>query len=116
MITRFGISCDQRDKKALKFLQYLCLIVEVISPSTEGFDRGKKFQNYRKIETLKEYVLVNRDQKLIECFRINQKGIWELYNFTEKEELNLTSVDFNCLVDLIYENVILFDKTKNEIF
>ena len=101
------VSCDQRDQKAFKFLQYPCLIIEVLSPSTEAFDRGKKFRNYRQLETLKEYVLVSADQKLIECFRINDKGVWELYSFSGHEELKLESLDFNCPVELIYEDVIL---------
>ncbi|MDJ0658311.1 MAG: Uma2 family endonuclease [Crocosphaera sp.] len=107
------VSCDERDKKAFKFLQYPCLIIEVLSPSTEGFDRGKKFRNYRQIETLKEYVLVSADQKLIECFRVNDKGVWELYSFSEKEELKLDSIDFTCPVELIYEDVILTDESKS---
>ncbi|MDJ0844682.1 Uma2 family endonuclease [Crocosphaera sp.] len=107
------VSCDQRDKKAFKFLQHPCLIIEVLSPSTEGFDRGKKFRNYRQIETLKEYVLVSADQKLIECFRLNNKGVWELYSFGENEELQLQSIDFSCPVELIYEDVVLMDESES---
>ncbi len=106
------VSCDERDKKAINFLQYPCLIIEVLSPSTEGFDRGKKFRNYRQIETLREYVLVSAEQKLIECFRINDKGVWELYSFSENETLKLESIDFNCSVELIYEDVILTDENE----
>lgn len=106
------VSCDERDKKAFKFLQYPCLIIEVLSPSTEGLDRGKKFRNYRQIETLKEYVLVSADQKLIECFRLNDKAVWELYSFGENEELKLESIHYNCPVELIYEDVILTDKPE----
>ncbi len=107
------VSCDERDKKAFKFLQYPCLIIEVLSPSTEGFDRGKKFRNYRQVETLKEYVLVSADQKLIECFRLNDKGVWELYSFGENEELQVKSIDFTCPVESIYEDVILTDESKS---
>ena len=106
------VSCDERDKKAINFLQYPCLIIEVLSPSTEGFDRGKKFRNYRQIETLREYVLVSAEQKLIECFRINDKGVWELYSFSENETLKLEAIDFNCSVELIYEDVILTDENE----
>ena len=81
------VSCDERDKKAFKFLQYTCLIIEVLSHSTEGFDRGKQCRNYRQIETLKEYVLVSADQKLVECFRLNDKQVWELHSFRENEQL-----------------------------
>ncbi|MGB7441307.1 MAG: Uma2 family endonuclease, partial [Coleofasciculaceae cyanobacterium] len=44
------VSCDRQDKDALKVIYYPCLIAEVLSPSTEGFDRGRKFANYRRIE------------------------------------------------------------------
>ena len=84
----------------------------MLSPSTEGFDRGKKFRNYRQIETLREYVLVSAEQKLIEYFRINDKGVWELYSFSENETLKLESIDFNCSVELIYEDVILTDENE----
>ena len=106
------VSCDERDQKAFKFLQYPCLIIQVLSPSTEGFDRGKKFRNYRQIETLKEYVLVSADQKLVECFRINDKQVWELYSFSENEELKLESIHFNCPVELIYEDVMLTQENE----
>ncbi len=106
------VSCDERDKKAFKFLQYPSLIIEVISPSTEAFDRGKKFRNYRQIETLKEYVLVSADQKLFECFRINDKGVWKLHSFSENEQLKLESLDFNCPLELIYEDVMLADENE----
>ena len=46
------VSCDQRDKQAIKFIQFPCLIVEVLSPSTEAYDRGGSFSN---IEGLKLY-------------------------------------------------------------
>lgn len=48
------VSCDQRDRKALKVIRYPQLIVEVLSPGTEGFDRGDKFKFYRRIQTLQE--------------------------------------------------------------
>ncbi|NEO29148.1 MAG: Uma2 family endonuclease [Symploca sp. SIO3C6] len=48
------VSCDPRDKKARKIIYYPCLIVEILSPSTEAFDRAKKFKHYRRINTLKE--------------------------------------------------------------
>ena len=50
------VTCDERDKKSQNLIEHPCLIVEVLSPSTEAFDRGKKFTNYRQLNTLKEYV------------------------------------------------------------
>ncbi|MBD2311213.1 Uma2 family endonuclease [Desertifilum sp. FACHB-1129] len=101
------VTCDERDKRAIRAIYFPCLIVEVISPSTEAKDRGKKFQNYRRISTLKEYVLVSSEQKFIECFRLNERGVWELYTYSESEEVELKSVNFCCPIDEVYEDVTL---------
>ena len=44
------VTCDERDRKAVKLIQHPCLAVEVLSPSTEGYDRGDKFKHYRQID------------------------------------------------------------------
>ena len=100
------VSCDERDKRATKVIYYPCLIVEVFSPSTEGIDRGKKFKNYRQISTLKEYILVSTEQMMVECFRLNDKGLWELHTYNQGDEIHLTSVDFKFTIELLYEDVI----------
>jgi len=101
------VSCDERDKQATKFLQYPCLIVEVLSPSTEAYDRGAKFKQYRRIQTLKEYVLIDAEKINLDCFRLNENGIWELYSYEEGNEVYLQSVDFRFPISLVYEDVFL---------
>lgn len=55
------------------------VVVEVLSPSTEGYDRGKKFEHYRTIPSLREYILVAQDAPTIErFFRENATGNWTL--------------------------------------
>ena len=66
------VSCDRQDQKSRKIIYHPCLIVEVLSAGTEGFDRGQKFRNYRKIDTLKEYVLIEADRMNVESYRINE--------------------------------------------
>jgi Uma2 family endonuclease len=99
------VSCDERDRQAIKFIQYPCLVVEVLSPSTEAYDRGKKFIQYRRIQTLQEYVLIDAEKISLDCFRRNDKGIWELHPYEEGDEVNLTSVDFHFPISLVYEDV-----------
>ncbi|KAB8316852.1 Uma2 family endonuclease [Tolypothrix campylonemoides VB511288] len=99
------VSCDERDRQAIKFIQYPCLIVEVLSPSTEAYDRGGKFYQYRRIQTLKEYVLIDAEKISVECFRLNDKGIWELHFYDQGDEVHLTSVDFHFPISLVYEDV-----------
>jgi Uma2 family endonuclease len=83
------VTCDERDKQAIKFIQHPCLIAEVLSPGTEGYDRGGKFSHYRRIKTLKEYVLIEAQQIGVECFRLNDKGIWELHPYEEGDKIYL---------------------------
>ncbi|MFN7852979.1 MAG: Uma2 family endonuclease [Dolichospermum sp.] len=99
------VSCHPKDKKAIKFIQFPSLIVEVLSPSTEAYDRGGKFQLYRRIQTLQEYVLISADKIGLDCFRLNDRGLWELHPFVEGDEVHLVSVDFRFPLSLVYEDV-----------
>ncbi|WP_431193322.1 Uma2 family endonuclease [Trichocoleus desertorum] len=53
------VTCDERDRSFSDFVRYPCLLVEVLSDTTEAFDRGDKFADYRQLESLQEYVLVS---------------------------------------------------------
>ena len=61
------VTCDDRDNND-PLVQSPCLIVEILSPSTEAIDRGDKFKAYRKFATLQEYVLIQLEQPLVEVF------------------------------------------------
>lgn len=54
------------------------VIIEILSASTQNYDRGEKFKLYRDIPSLKEYLLVDSESVLVEAFRINPNGNWEL--------------------------------------
>ena len=99
------VTCDQRDKKASKMIKHPCLIIEVLSPSTGAFDRGDKFKFYRRIDTLQEYVLIETESMNIDVFRLNESGIWELHSYQENQDLILTSVNFQCPISLVYEDI-----------
>lgn len=57
------------------------VIVEVLSSSTEGYNRGKKFELYRDLESLREYVLISQDEPLVERFVRGADGDWRLTDF-----------------------------------
>jgi Uma2 family endonuclease len=99
-----AISCDQRDRELKDFLRHPCLIIEVLSDTTEAFDRGDKFGDYRKLESLQEYVLISQTRKHVECFRRNLEGQWVLYPYGELDEMHLASVDFRCAIADVYED------------
>jgi Uma2 family endonuclease len=79
------------------------LLVEVLSPSTESYDRGTKFALYRSIPSLEEYMLVSQDQRRVEVFRKDTTGRWVLYDVEETVEL--ASVGCTLLVDDLYAGV-----------
>jgi Uma2 family endonuclease len=82
------------------------LVVEVLSPSTEAFDRGAKFQAYRTIESLKEYVLVSQDKPLVEQYVRNGDGSWQ-YKSVVGLESSLTLPSIGCTLNLgaVYDKV-----------
>ncbi|NJL89577.1 MAG: Uma2 family endonuclease [Coleofasciculaceae cyanobacterium SM2_1_6] len=99
------VTCDLRDQKARQFTRYPCLIMEVLSPGTEAYDRGTKFAQYRRLATLREYVLIASDLLSVEVFRLNNQGIWEFMPYEAGEEVELSSIDLRLPIALIYEEV-----------
>ncbi|MEC4984332.1 MAG: Uma2 family endonuclease [Oscillatoria sp. PMC 1068.18] len=114
------VTCDIRDQTARKLVYHPCLIIEILSPSIEAFDRGDKFKHYRRINTLKEYILIDPETINIECYRFNENNKWELTPYAADEitttesnlEIHLTSVDFHCPISLIYEDVELLENSS----
>jgi len=82
------------------------LIVEVLSSTTEAYDRGRKFSHYRTLEPLQEYVLVSQDRFQVECFKRQSAGQWLLTAVNRLEDtVCLDSV--GCIIPLadVYEDV-----------
>jgi Uma2 family endonuclease len=82
------------------------LIIEVLSETTENYDRGKKFQHYRTIETLHEYVLVSTDEARIEKFEKTGNGFWFLSEAVGIDsEIELTSIEARIQLAEIYDKI-----------
>jgi Uma2 family endonuclease len=82
------------------------LIVEVLSPSTEAYDRGFKFAQYRALESLQEYALVSQSEPRVEVFRRQPSGDWLLSEATGMEAtLRFNSVNCSIAVKDIYDKV-----------
>ena len=82
------------------------VIVEVLSPSTEQYDRGKKFQHYRTLESLQEYGLVAQDSQRIEHYVRQDNGQWLLTDINQPDvSLDLRSISCALLLADVYEKV-----------
>jgi Uma2 family endonuclease len=68
------------------------LVVEVLSPTTQGYDRSAKFSFYRRLASLREYVLIDPETRRVEVFRPDVHQRWGLFDMTDEPELTLSSV------------------------
>jgi Uma2 family endonuclease len=81
-------------------------IFEVLSPSTEKHDRGLKFQQYRTIDSLKDYILVHQDQIRIEQYTRRPDRTWTLRDYQAQEEhLKIDSIGVSIPLDRIYDRI-----------
>ena len=80
------------------------VIVEVLSETSEAYDRGLKFAHYRRLESLREYVLVSQTEPRIEVFRRESNGTWTFFDVTAGQTLTLTSLDVRISVDDVYRD------------
>jgi len=82
------------------------VIFEVLSDSTSEYDRTDKFELYKKVPTLQNYVLVDQHRAYIQCYRRGEGRIWsvESYNLLD-ENLNLPALDIELSLKAIYERV-----------
>jgi Uma2 family endonuclease len=109
-----SVTYDPRDRTALKYARYPSLMAEVLSPSTEAYDRGGKFALYRRLESCKEYVLISSEAISVEIFRLNEKGKWELTPYTQGDEIHLSSIDLRFSIERLYEEIVLTSETATE--
>ncbi|MEM9817643.1 MAG: Uma2 family endonuclease [Cyanobacteria bacterium P01_D01_bin.6] len=100
------VTCDDRDRETSTYKRFPKLIVEVLSDSTEAFDRGDKFTDYQTLDTLEEYVIINTRNQRVECFRRTPDNLWLLQTYSpETEKFELQSLGFEDAIAALYEDV-----------
>jgi Uma2 family endonuclease len=79
------------------------LIVEVLSTSTESYDRGDKFYKYRQLPSLREYILIDQNKPVVETFFKKEPTIWEIARFSGLDEtIILKSLDLHISMKELY--------------
>jgi Uma2 family endonuclease len=105
-----SVTCDERDRTTAQYITYPCLIVEVLSPGTEAYDRGNKFKMYRRNPSLQEYVLVSADTVEIELFRKTDTDDWRIINYQAGDTVELKSINLTCPIEQIYEDIVFSEQ------
>jgi Uma2 family endonuclease len=93
------VTFDRDDLRTDQIFRAPTVVIEVLSPTTQAYDRSKKFALYRRLVSLKEYVLVDPDTRRVEGFRAVAGGPWTFHDMTEAGELSLPSI--GCTIGLV---------------
>ncbi len=104
------VTCDPADQDTPLYKRFPKLIIEVLSSSTEAFDRGDKFADYQSLESLEEYVLINTNHRRVEVFRRSDRSLWMLQTYRENKDdaeviVEFLSVGLKVSLSALYEDV-----------
>ena len=99
------VTCDPRDREDRYIKRYPKLIAEVLSPSTEAFDRGDKFEDYQQLDSLEEYVLISQVSARVECRRRTALGRWETVVYEQGDLTVLSSIGLEFAVTELYRGI-----------
>jgi Uma2 family endonuclease len=80
------------------------VVIEVLSPATEKRDRGAKFNTYKGLPTVQEYVLVGSEYRSIEVHR-REGTFWRMYHYRTGDQVELTSIGVRFPFDEVYEGI-----------
>ncbi len=98
-----GIELSTEDPEAIT---NPVVLIEVLSPSNERYDRTTKFNFYRNLRSLKHYVLVTQEEPLVETFTRGPNGNWEYLDAVGMDTIvNLSAIDCQMPMTAIYEGV-----------
>ena len=104
-----SVSCDRRDRHAIKVIHYPTLVAEVLSPGTKARDRGIKSELYQNIPTVQEILFIDTQVMRIQLYR-RETDYWTIRNFTQDDTVELNSVGIHVPVSEFYEKT-TFDNT-----
>ncbi|MBG1244861.1 Uma2 family endonuclease [Nostoc sp. NZL] len=110
-----SVTCNDRDKTTTQYITYPCLIVEVLSASTEAYDRGGKFRMYRQNPALIDYLLVSSTSIEIDLYHKNDAGDWLIINYKAGDAIELKSINLNFSIEQVYRGLTLTPETPTDI-
>jgi Uma2 family endonuclease len=100
-----SVTCDPRDREHSLYITYPCLIVEVLSPSTEAYDRWKKFEKYRRNPNLIDYVLVSSEEVAVDIYHRTSAGDWVILSYRSGDRVELKSIGLTVAIAEFYEGI-----------
>lgn len=99
------VTCDRAFTADQAVFTAPVLVIEVLSPSTQAYDRSKKFAMYRQLASLREYALIDPDSRRVEAFRPAEDGHWKLFDMSDDDALVLQSVAFTIALSALFKGM-----------
>ena len=112
------IACDGVEKSEFdkNGIANASVIFEVLSNSTEVYDRSGKFRKYKKISSFKEYILVSQKEALVESFVRHEENLWSIHHYEGIEAImKVHSLNIEIPLALIYKNVVFDDAAEQPV-
>lgn len=102
-----SVGCDPRDHVdgRAKFISYPRIVIEVLSLSTASYDRGDKFEMYRTLSSLEEYLLIDAERIAIELRTRDADGLWHTHEYGPGDDVEVPSIDLRVPAVAFYEDV-----------
>ncbi len=100
------VVCDEVAYVADDMVNDATIIIEILSPSTESYDRGRKFLHYQSLPSLRKYILVSQNVMQVEAYRRRQDGKWEYERLTQgSDSLTLETINCTLTLDVLYRSI-----------
>jgi Uma2 family endonuclease len=99
------VTCDREDLRTEMIFRAPLLVVEVLSPGTQAYDRSRKFALYRRLPSLREYLLIDPDTRDVQAFRRNASGEWVLHDMSDAPVLHLASIEADVAMADVFDGV-----------
>lgn len=99
------VTCDKAEAGDEQIITDPKLIIEVLSPSTKGYDQRDKFVLYRSLPSLCEYALIDPSERRVEVFTLADAGAWLLVDQTRSGALTLSSIGLTLPMEAVFKGV-----------
>lgn len=100
------VFCDDADLRTEQIFRSPLVVAEVLSPSIYAYDRSSmKFALYRRIPSLREYVLVDTESRRNEAFRVGADSVWVLHDMSEGPAMSIPAIDATILMAEVFAGV-----------
>jgi len=99
------VTCDPADLRTDVLFRAPTVVVEVLSERTQSYDRGQKFTWYRRLQSLKEYLLVDPDSRELQLFRRGAEGLFTLHDLTGMPQVDFTSIGCSLAASEIFDGL-----------